>query len=838
MSASGTTTRGSRRAPTGRPGTPSGAPSGTSSGTSRRGTTRLREGKPRALTALGAIDAVALAVVLGATVVGFAPVWGSTGYLLPAVGGAVVGLGVAWLGAWRRWPAVTVLAVAVVAYVLLGGVLALPADAVGGVLPSLDTVRDLLLGAVTGWKEFVTTVPPLHSFPELAVVPYLLMLVTGLVAGSVAWRAKHAAWALVPLVTAFVGVILLGTVIAAYPVAQGLVVGVVGLLWASWRVTAARLGGHQVTTEASRAATRRLWWHRVRAGAAMLAVGGVAAAFGGPVLLPDEPRTVLRETVVPPLDLHEYVSPLTAFRKYAKDMKEAELFTVRGLPAGTKVRLATLDAYNGVVYDASSGLPGSGVYTRAGEEIATVAPGTEATLDVVVGDYSGVWVPETGTLAGISYTGDRARELAEGTYYNATTGTALTTAGLQPGDTYTVTARVSPEPTEEDLRAGAIEQVQVPPTPKGLLPAALAGKGAQFMGEETDPVDQLFALRDGLVASGIFSSGLDNQPPSRPGHSAERIDTLLADEEMVGDDEQFAVALALMANQAGIPARVVMGFYPDEKDPLEPGEPFTATGADVHAWAEVPFVGHGWVPIVAIPDEDNKIQPEPKSLQVPKPPVLEDPEPPEEPAEAEAGKVDDEDKEKADSDGFDWGTVLVVAVAVAIPLALLALPIVLILASKARRRARRRAAERPVDRVSGGWREVVDAATDLGTPVPSGATRREGAGVIAQTFGATTTIPLAHRADATVFGVGEPTEREIEAFWADVDGVVGGLRSSVNRRARIRAALSTRSLRAARSAGRGGTRRLTSWFRRDATRSTTSSRNPTTGSSTEQGEKS
>ncbi len=828
MSAPSTTTRGSRRA------TPVGTPA-PHSGTSQRNTTRLRGADaPRALTALGAVDALALVVVLGATLVGFAPVWGSTGYLVPAVGGAVLGLAVAWLGAWRRWPAVTVLAVAVVGYLLLGGALALPADTIGGVVPSLTTLTDLLRGAVTGWKEFVTTVPPMHSFPELAVVPFLLMLVTALLAGTIAWRSRRPVWALLPVVAAFVGVILLGTVIAAYPVVQGLVLGCVGLLWAGWRVTAARLGAHQVTTEASRAATQRLWWHRVRTGAAMLAVGGVAAAFAAPALLPDEPRTVLRETVVPPLDLHEFVSPLTAFRKYANDMRENEMLTVRGLPAGAKVRLAGLDTYNGVVYDVSSGLPGSGVYTRAGEEIATVAAGTPTQVQVEVGDYAGVWVPDVGQLAGITYTSDRARELGETTYYNATTGTALATAGLRPGDTYTLDTLVTVEPSEDDLRAGAIDQVEVPTPPKGVLPAALAGKAAQFMGEETEPVDQLFALRDGLVASGVFSSGLDTQPPSRPGHSAERIDTLLADEEMVGDDEQFAVALALMANQAGIPARVVMGFYPDqEKNPLEPGEPFTATGADVHAWAEVPFVGYGWVPITAIPDEDNKIQPEPKSLQVPKPPILEDPEPPEEPAEAEAGKIDDEDKDDVETDGFDWGQAFLVGVAVVVPLALLALPVVLVLAYKARRRARRRAAERPVDRVSGGWREVVDVATDLGTPVPVGSTRREGAGLLSQAYGATATIPLAHRADATVFGSGEPTEQEIEAFWTEVDTVVGGLRSSVNRRARVRAALSLRSVRA--GAGSSGLRR---WLPGRARARTGTSARTTTGSTRRQGDES
>ncbi|MBD8080580.1 transglutaminaseTgpA domain-containing protein [Cellulosimicrobium arenosum] len=792
-----TTTRGSR-------GIPPTGPDGAATGTSSRSATRRRADEiPRARTSSGAVDALVLAVLLGATIVGFGPVWGSAAYLVPAAGGALVGLAVAWCGAWRRWPTITVAAVAVLAYVLLGGALALPADTIGGVVPSLTTVRELLLGSITGWRDVVTTVPPLRSFPELAVVPYLMMLLTGLLAGTIAWRARHGAWALAPVVVAFVGVILLGTVIPAFPVVQGLVVGCVGLLWASWRVTAARLGAHRITTETSRAANRRLWWHRVRAGAAMLGVGGVAAALLAPVLLPDAPRTVLRETVVPPLDLHEYVSPLTGFRKYAKDMKEDELFTVTGLPAGARVRLATLDTYNGVVYDASSGLPGSGVYTRAGEEIATVADGAPATLDVTVDDYEGVWVPETGELAGITYTGERARDLDESTYYNSTTRTALADVGLRPGDTYTLDAIVAPEPTDEDLAAGAVDQgVEVPDVSKGLLPVSLAGKATQFMGEETDPVKQLFALRDGLVASGVYSSGLENQPPSRPGHSAERIDALLADEEMVGDDEQFAVALALMANQVGIPARVVMGFYPDEEEPLEPGDPFVVTGGDVHAWAEVPFVGYGWVPVDAIPDEDNKIEPEPKSLQVPKPPVLEDPEPPEEPAEAEAGKVDDDTKDDAESDGFDWGQVVLVGVAVAIPLALLALPIVLILAYKSRRRLRRRTAARPVDRVSGGWREVLDAATDLGTAVPTGATRREGASVIVRSYGAPATIPLAHRADATVFGTDEPTDAEIDAFWSQVEEVVGGLRSTVPRRARIRAALSLRSVRRAR--GRTG----------------------------------
>ena len=324
--------------------------------------------------------------------------------------------------------------------------------------------------------------------------------------------------------------------------------------------------------------------------------------------------------------------------------------------------------------------------------------------------------------------------------------------------------------------------------------AELPAKTAQFTGEETDPATKLFQIRNGLQADGFLSSGLEGEPHSRPGHSAERLNTLVAEEEMVGDDEQFAVALALMARQAGIPARVVMGFYPDKQSEYEEGKPWSVLGSDVHAWIEVPFEEYGWVPIDAVPEEKPQVQPQPESKEEPKPPVLQDPEPPEEPDHAKAGSVEDDEKEEAENDGFDWGLFGMILLAVGIPLLVIAGPIVAILAYKARRRTARRNAEQPADRISGGWHEVVDVVTDLGTSVPRGATRRESAGVIAGAHAVPSTLMLAHRADATVFGLEEPTPADVEAFWVEVDELVGGLRSTVGKRQRVRAALSLRSI--------------------------------------------
>ncbi|MGI5189406.1 transglutaminaseTgpA domain-containing protein [Promicromonospora sp. CA-289599] len=761
-----------------------------------RGTTRRKEAdRPRALTVLALVDLAALSLMFGAVIIGFGPVWGSLGYLLPAIGGAFVGLAVAWVGAWRRFPAVVVTALAVVGYFLFGAAFAVPHTAIAGVVPSLDSLRELMLGSVEGWKRFITTAPPMQSFPDLGVIPFLLMLLVALIAGTIAWRAKHAVWAVVPVIAGLVGVILLGTVDVALPVVQGLLITIVALLWGAVRVMEARVGTHSISTESSQEATRRLRWYRVRTGATILAVAALAAGFTGPILMPDQPRTVLRETVEPPFDIHEYTSPLVGFRHYKKEVRDEEMFTISELPKNGRITIATLDRYDGVVYDASGDGGETGFYTRVGDEIATQAKGKPMSIDITVTGYRGVWVPEVGSLTGVSWKGADAEAQTEGSYYNEKTHTAITTAGIRPGDSYTLNTLVTEEPSEETLKKSKIDlDPELPETDSGGTPQELPAKTAQFTGVETDAATKLFRIRDGLQADGFLSSGLEGEPLSRPGHSAERLNTLLAEEEMVGDDEQFAVALALMAQNAGIPARVVMGFYPDKQSEYEEGKPWSVLGSDVHAWIEVPFEEYGWVPIDAVPEEKPQMQPQPESKEEPKPPVLQDPEPPEEPEHAKAGSVEDDDKEEAENEGFDWGLLGMILLAVGIPLLVIAGPIVAILAYKARRRTARRNAEQPADRISGGWYEVVDVVTDLGTSVPRGATRRESAGLIAGAHAVPSTLVLAHRADETVFGINEPTPAEVEAFWAGVDELVGGLRSTVSTRQRVRAALSLRSV--------------------------------------------
>lgn len=75
---------------------------------------------------------------------------------------------------------------------------------------------------------------------------------------------------------------------------------------------------------------------------------------------------------------------------------------------------------------------------------------------------------------------------------------------------------------------------------------------------------------------------------------------------------QFASAEVLMARCLGIPARVVVGYAPGEKDPK--AEQYTIRQKHEHAWAEVFSPSHGWVPIDATPQGSLPLQPQQDSL--------------------------------------------------------------------------------------------------------------------------------------------------------------------------------------------------------------------------------
>ncbi|WP_077489735.1 transglutaminaseTgpA domain-containing protein [Sinomonas mesophila] len=754
---------------------------------------------------LHALDAGAVLALAALSVAGFHVAYGGDlHYLVAGLTGAVLGLGVAYASSTLRPGVLVTAAAAFLAYLLAGGLVATPDESLAGVVPTLGSLRTLLLGIVVAWKDNLTVAAPLGTGAGMLVVPYLGTFVCCLVAGLTAWRLRGPYWPLIPLGLLFGLGIAFGTNEAYLALPRGVAFAVVAVLWASFRRHAARTETAHIvsgeTTVPDTASARAARLRHVGLGAVVLAAATTLALVLGPALTAGAQRDVLRDRVVPPFDPRNYISPLSSFRSLVKDQRDTTLFTVTGLPEGGRVRLAALDSYDGTVANIDQG--GSGSFAKVGDAASLArgdgadAGGTDYSLGVTVGGYTGFFVPGGRTTTGIAFS-DSDGAASEGLYFNSLTDTAITTAGLAEGDSYTVQVEEPARPDDGQLAQAEFAQVGMPSA--DAVPQVLQAKAGDILGDSQVPIERVRTLESYFQKFGAFSNGLvaEGQVPSLSGHGAGRLRSMLTAKQMVGDDEQYAVTMALMARHLGMPARVVMGFYPEQ--PVPAGTSVEIKGKDVHAWVEVAFAGHGWVAFDPTPPKNNvPIPPDPQAQSKPRPQVLQPPPPPQAPVELPPDSrpdVLDEEQKKNDL----WlllGPILAVIGVVLIPIAVLALPLLLIAWLKLRRRRRRLEAAHPADRVSGGWSEVTSYATDLGASLDAWGTRRENAAALGESFpeSARTTTALAQRADAAVFGAGSPSDDEVRAYWADVDGSLEQMRGGLTFWARQRARFSPRSL--------------------------------------------
>ncbi|GAA2898001.1 transglutaminase-like domain-containing protein [Microbacterium esteraromaticum] len=739
------------------------------------------------------IDIVAVGMLLLAALVGFWTTFGGPSFLLAAVGGVVLGLGVATLCAWRGWGILIVTGATVAVYFLLGGALALPHTTMLGVIPTIDTLVALAAGVVTSWKQLLTTVAPVSAADGHLLVPFLIGLVAAVVSASLALRLRRLAWSLLPVVAALFLSIALGVPTAAFPLAQGIIIAGVAAVWMSLRAWWAPQSSAVNVSEADPARARYMRMRRLVGGALVIALAAGAGAAVNAVTAQAGPRSVFRDAIIPPFNIRDYASPMQGFRKTVRDQKTKTLFTVTGLPDGARVRLAAMDGWDGMVYNVTDGGPGSSsAFLPLRSDMATGAEGVPASLRFEIDDYSGVWLPGASVVDDVRFDGDRADELRRTAYTNSTTDTTVVTAGVKKGDAYTVDAVFAPKISDDVLKEAEFANIRQKVSP--YSPDDLSAMAADIVTDAETPIEQARALETFFAEGGFFSHGLEGEVLSRAGHTAERISTLLGGDQMIGDDEQYAVAMALAAQEVGMPVRVVMGYYPDGD---RKGEPvFTATGDDVHAWVEIAFEGFGWLPFDPTPPEDKVPQDQNTKPRVdPKPQVLQPPPPPQEPVDLPPTVPDDR---KAEDDSLNVlgiiGMILaIVGVSLGV-LLLLASPFIVIGAWKAAKRRSRRNAERHSDRISGGWDELTDRAIDHGARIAPGGTRVEEAGVMASTLTLPAATALAVRADGQVFGPGEPTAEEVDAFWREVDAAVGDLRGATTFWGRTKARLSLRSL--------------------------------------------
>lgn len=724
-------------------------------------------------------------LALGAAAMyGFQDTFHGWTFLVAGVVGLVLGALLAHLAVELAQPVVVLALFVVVAFFLLGGAVAGPESAASA-LPLPHTLVDLADKSVHGWKELLTTLPPVDGGPLLAL-PYLLGLVAGAGTMTLARRLRSAWIPLAGALALLAAVILLGVQDATHLAIIGLVVGVLGVAWvvvrARWQSMTVTIGSRN---------TSRL----------LLGMGLCAIAAGGAVVvgphLPGtgEERTVLRTWVEPPFDVGQYPSPLASFRKYTKgykgpeqyQLKDKPLLAVKGLPEGTRVRFAGMDSYNGIVFGAAndSGTDSGNrdTFQKVGSVIKNPARGKEVTATVKVEEgYKGVWLPEAGALTGIEL-GKGLGDQTDAFRYNLATNTGVVPGGINPGDTYTFQAVLPDDKldTKGSAWPGSLPGIE------GV--SRFQELGSQLAGQEAStPLDRVLAIAKQMKESGKYTDGGEGAEQFRPGHSLSRLSQFVAaDQQMAGNDEQYAAMMAILANQAGVPARVAMGA----KLPADG----VIKGQDVHAWVEL-RAGDGSWRVLDTKEFMGDTPPEQETPQtkklvagkvVPPPAPVRPPSSAGDPVEDSLDRLD----QHHDSGFHIPGFVFWILKWVVVPLLIAAAIVGLVLWVKRRRTHLRRTTGSAAARVAGAWRDLLDHARDHGHAVSGRATRREQAAAIPVEGLA----PLARLANAGTFGRTDPTDEQAEELWRQVDAQRARMVEPLSRVQRWKVALNPASFR-------------------------------------------
>jgi len=793
---------------------------------------------------------VVLALVAVAAIAAW-PIYSSTNFVVLVIVSTVLAIAISFVSLLRGFSWLTTILITLATYLVVGVPLAVP-SALAGFSTIVSGWLDLLTASVFGWKELVTISIPVGAYQSL-LVPALIVFLGGTVTAlSFAWRSKKLYFLALP---ALFLMLLFGiafgssdasdradvaglAIIAPREFGLGLIAFLIGFAFLIWRVQHARrqaLRSAQVTAgiRQARPAIASLV-RRIALAAVIVLVAIAGSAALTPAIGQAKEREVLRTTVERDINLREYVSPLTQYRSYFEsDLYDAELFTIESdAPLESRLRLAVLSYYDGQVYRVVDPNQTEAVdessFVRVPYRLEPASGGTEQSVTIGVGNYSGVWVPTVGELIAANFTGDDSAEMADGFYYNTATESAIGLATLGEGDSFELDAVVSPPNT--DLAALGAPAVAADSS-NGNFPKSLVDwVKAQNDITATDG-EQVAQLIERLRARGYLSHAIgtstdeDNTEwvaglgadyvfkQSLAGHSADRIGALfqsLLDKQnsttdtediqlvsAVGDDEQFAVAAALLASYLGYESRVVLGFglgeAVDAEAAIQPCAEDVCRGRDLTAWVEIKGSDDTWHTADATPQYKNALDPVNKNTRDPEngtavsPDTATDQLPPDSNPSSGDGNNQNQQRDGVD---LEWlvTTLKIVGISLLALLIVLA-PFITILVAKARRRKDRRTADKVESRIVGGWDEYVDAALDHGRATPGSETRVE----LARSYESPRGVELATIADRAVFGAVDPDESESERFWQIVEQERLSFSAGMTRWQRWKAALSLRS---------------------------------------------
>ena len=794
------------------------------------------------------VNAVFVALMALLAAVAAWPIYQSGAFIVMVAGALGAAFVIVAIGLVRGWSWFALVLATLVAYLILGVPLAIP-SALGSLPSAAAGWLDLVTATVFSWKELITIQIPVGQYQSLLVPAFILFLGGTTAALTLAARARRLYVLAVPVLfllqlfglvfgsTAVSSTVSIGGV--ALPAPRESAIGLAGFLlgfgFLAWRTRQAR---SQALSLASTSSGVRpgsgVVLRRARRGALAVGVLLLALVAAVPTAIAANPaeREVLRSAIDPGLELHQYVSPLSQYRSYFDaDHYDSTLFEVTGsgaASAASRVRLAVLSYYDGQVFRVVDPATGTANQATAFARLPSTAdPADSESLTITIDAYRGPWLPGATALTGVAFTGERSQALTDGFFYSATTEAGVELNGVTTGDSYTVSFDPAAEPE------AATQTLTAPASPAGLtdpdlIPASLTTwvQAQQVGSDGAGLVELVTRLRErGYLSHGItapseagttnWTGGLGDYvfEPSLAGHSSDRIDALysaLLDKQNstqstdnsqlvagVGDDEQFAVAAALLAQTLGFPSRVVLGFALADSSAGSGAIPActdgVCRGGNLSAWIEVQGADGAWTTIETTPQHTDPLSPLNDSTRDPEiaTEVVQQPATEQLPPAANPASGDDQaPADDAEGPDLRWLTNLLKVVGtVLLVLLVLATPFLAVLGAKISRRRERRRTVDLAGRFAGGWDEYVDAAVDRGFGGEGSQTRSE----TAAKFGSAGGARLATLADQAVFGPVPPAAEDGEAYWALVDLERAELLKDADLRHRLRAALSMRS---------------------------------------------
>lgn len=701
---------------------------------------------------------------------------------------------------------------------------ALGAVAAAGV-PTPSAYRTFADGLVNGWAQVLSSMPPATLVGEYRVLPYTVAWLAAMVGGEIL-RVDHPDRA--PRVRRLGGLAILGPLASfgltslitverrPVAVAQGAALAagalVLGYLHQARAAgDAATPADHDPALGERRPGWRETAWARAAAAVAMVVVVTVAAVVVGP-RVPNadaHARFDLRRFQTPPFDPLDEPTPLGQVKAGLQDENaDRVVFTVTSPEPVTRVTLATLGHYDGEHWNvAAPTVSEAGGRDRAefrpvDEVFPAPVDGTisgwsrvpatiriEHLSDLAAGEFDPVWLPVPGWPISVRPTGGSAERRLELHFDAASGNVAVAPDGPPAGLEYDVVAAVPPDPAELPLAAAPVDLTD----PYDLAMPQLRSFAATVLEGADVGYEQIAAIRMWLVDRGAYDSRADSDT-ARPGHNLLRLGEMLADpDRIVGFEEQYAAAAALLARSQGLPARVAVGFVVPADEvagrvaPDADGDTVTFLAGDINAWVEVRFDEYGWLPFDVTPPrerlpEDTPIGRTEREVALPDPPP--EPPPPAVPPDLDADTELDEDEIDEDEDAPaagrspNWRRVAVAAAAGS-PLVALLAGVVTVVVLKRRRTARRRSGP-PARRVAGAWYELVDRLAEQGASPPPAATPREAAlglrdAEVVTDDEAARLIALADDVDRAAFAATPPTPEVAERAWAHATEVAEAL---------------------------------------------------------------